>query len=174
MRTHPARALVIACCAVAAAAACGDAPPAADPAAGPPAGPVAEATPGILPLKEIMAGLERDLAAVARGLWAEDMELIAAAAGRVAEHPRVPPEEMQAIQGRLGDEFPAFVNLDRRVHDDALELAAEAVAARPVPQLLDRYVQVQQGCVACHVAYRDRVAAALAGTERRTGPAPEG
>ena len=144
-----------------------DSPP--DPAAAPaPAAvePEAEAAadtpPGTLPLKEIMAGLERDLAEVASGFWIEDLTMISAAATRVADHARVPPEQMARIQSTLGDEFPAFVQMDGRVHDAAVELAAAAESARSVSELLPGMVEIQEGCVSCHSAFRARVSEALA------------
>lgn len=147
---------------VVAMASCQEAPaPGADQSSDPaPAGqPVAET----LPLLDIMRGLEEDLAETAHGFWVEDLEIISSAATGVAEHPRVPQEQMLAIQAELGDEFPTFVQMDRQVHDLAVELAAAADSAQTVSAgLFGSFVDVQRGCISCHTAYRARVSGALA------------
>ena len=115
-----------------------------------------------LPLKQIMQGLEADLASVAHGIWTEDHRAIAEAATRVAEHPKVTPEQMQAIQAELGNQYPAFVQQDMAVHDGSVELAGAAQAYAPVGELFGVYVRVQQGCMSCHAAFQSRVRAVLA------------
>jgi cytochrome c556 len=118
-------------------------------------------SPQTLPLKEIMAGLENDLADVAAGFWIEDTERIASAAQRIAEHPRVPPEQMGRIQLALTDEFPAFAQMDGRVHNAAVALADAAEASRSMSELFERFIEIQTGCIACHATFRTRVAEAL-------------
>ena len=58
--------------------------------------PRSAAAPATLPLKEIMRGLESDLIDLAHGIWIEDHGLAGDAANRIANHPRVPPEQMAA------------------------------------------------------------------------------
>lgn len=117
--------------------------------------------PETLPLVEIMRALEEDLAEATHGLWVDDRTVVAAAAGRIAEHPRVTAEQMGVIQQTLGDEFPAFAGMDQRVHDGAVALAGVAGSATPV-ELMAQLVEVQGGCLACHVSFRARVSEALA------------
>ena len=118
--------------------------------------------PGTLPLKEIMAALETDLIDVGHGLWTDDAALVSEAATRIAEHPTVIPAQMVTIQSVLGDEFSSFAQMDRQVHDGAVALAAAAEARQPVSDLFAGYVRIQNGCLACHVAFRPRVSEALA------------
>lgn len=145
------------------ASACQDRP-AADAGAQPSSEPSA-LMPQNLPLKEIMQGLEEDLAELAHGLWIEDPAVVSAAAHRIAEHPRVPPEQMGAIQSALSTEFSAFVAMDQLVHDAAVALAAAADSVRPTPVLFATYMDIQEGCMSCHETFRDRVAKALAALE---------
>ena len=75
-----------------------------------------------------MQGLEADMAAGAHGLWIEDRAIVEAAARRIAEHPRVTPEQMSIIQATLGEGFAAFARHDRDVHDAAVAFAEAEVA----------------------------------------------
>jgi cytochrome c556 len=115
-----------------------------------------------VPLKIIMAGLATDMTGVATGLWAEDISAIAGAAGRIADHPRVPPEQMVAIQAELGEAFSEFVAFDQLVHDQAVELREAALAAQPMADLASTFAQVTGGCVACHTTFRARISSTLA------------
>lgn len=129
-------------------------------------GQAAAVSPGTLPLKEIMGALEEDLIDVGHGLWMDDAGLVSAAATRIAEHPTVTPAQMVTIQSVLGDEFSSFAQMDRQVHDGAVALAAAAEAGQPIPELFEGYVRIQNGCLACHVAFRPRVSEALLAAER--------
>jgi len=120
--------------------------------------------PANLPLKEIMRGLETDLADLAHGIWIEDPAVSGAAARRIALHPKVIPEQMTAIQASLMDEFPAFVQQDLGVHDAAVGFAEAARASVATADLFPAYLQIQQGCMACHAIYRTRVSEALKGS----------
>lgn len=122
--------------------------------------PEGEGGPG-LPLREIMRALGTEMGAVATAVWADDRAGVAAAARRIAEHPAVTPEQRAAIQAALGAEFPTFARHDHAVHAAALALAAAADSGRVGAALLEPVGRVQQGCVACHDAFRGRVAAAL-------------
>jgi hypothetical protein len=145
---------------LAVATACGPAPQSDETPAGtaPEASAVPPAAPGSL--KAIMQGLEADLANVAHGIWAEDAEAVGAAAGRVADHPRVTPEQMAVIQATLGEDFAAFVQYDQAVHRASVALAEGAAGATAVEHL-SGLQRIQQGCVSCHSAFRTRVSAAL-------------
>lgn len=138
----------------------GDAPTAAPESAAAPVVP-----PETLPLVEIMRALEEDLAEATHGLWVDDRAVVTSAAGRIADHPRVTAEQMGIIQQTLGEEFPAFAGMDQRVHDGAVALAGAAASATPA-ELMIRLVEVQEGCLACHVSFRTRVSEALADASR--------
>jgi cytochrome c556 len=153
----PTRAAVVALLLLASAA-CGPTP---EPEAGP--GEVAEAevpSPANPTLKEIMQALETDMAGVAHGIWIEDMEAVRAAAARVADHPRVTPEQMATIQATLGADFATFAGMDQAVHGASVALR-DAAGQAPISELTSGYQRIQQGCVACHAAFRPRVSEAL-------------
>lgn len=111
-------------------------------------------------LKVIMQGLEADMAAGAHGLWIDDREAVRVAASRIADHPHVAPEQMGVIQATLGDEFRDFARLDKVVHDAAVALA-DAAAGQSGADLMPGYIRIQEGCLACHAAFRPRVSEAL-------------
>ncbi|HSG47472.1 MAG TPA: hypothetical protein VLA43_06670, partial [Longimicrobiales bacterium] len=118
-------------------------------------------TRGVVPgLFAIMAGLQRDMAELDRGLWLEDHDVMAAAARAIADHPTVPDNEARSIAGVLGAEMADFKGFDTRVHDLAVRIEALAAEAD-----MDGIVQAQgdlhDGCVACHSAFRARLRAAL-------------
>jgi len=112
-------------------------------------------------LNEIMQGLNSNLAEITDGLLSDDFELIARGAAGIAEHPRIPPEQVQLVVKELGEEMPAFKQFDTRVHDLSLEIrdAADSLDRNAV---ISGYRQLMDGCLACHGAYKERVATALA------------
>lgn len=141
------------------AASCGE-PPATETADPAPTGSEV-ISPANLPLKEIMRGLEGDLAALAHGLWIEDGEAVRKAAMKIADHPKVLPTQIVVIQGELGSDFPTFVGQDQAVHGAAVALAVAADSMLAVSDLFDGFLRIQQGCLSCHVAFRARVSEAL-------------
>jgi hypothetical protein len=125
--------------------------------------PAASARPSNLPLRDIMRGLETDLAAVAHGIWIGDHEVVRTAANRIAEHPRAIPEQVAVIQAALGGEFPAFVQQDLAVHDAAVDLVEAVDASRTTSELFGIFAVAQQGCMSCHSGFQARVGEALTG-----------
>lgn len=114
-----------------------------------------------LPLKEIMVGLENDLARVSGGLWREDTGSIREGARRVADHPRVVRNQMSAIQAALADDFAAFAGLDQVVHRSAVELVEAVDSSRTTEEMFEIFLRIQRGCVSCHETFRERVGEAL-------------
>lgn len=112
-------------------------------------------------LSTIMQALAADMAESAGGIWVEDVAIVAEAARRIADHPPVSPEERAVIQAALGPDFGNFVSFDQGVHSAAAELATGAANGREIPDLMDQYVLIQEGCVGCHEAFRADVSAAL-------------
>ena len=114
-----------------------------------------------LSLQEIMQGLGDDTAEMADGLLTGDFDQIAQAADAIANHPKISAEDAQLIAAELGDEMSVFKVLDTLVHDLAVEVGA-AARSQDRPAAVSGYQQMFEGCLACHDAYKDRVAAALA------------
>lgn len=108
-------------------------------------------------LKSIMIDLGEQMARVQAGLWVEDYAAISTAAKAVADHPHVSPEERARVQAALGEDFAAFAQADRRVHDSAVRLA-EAADTRSSESTLKEIVEVQSGCVSCHTQFKQRLA----------------
>ena len=123
-------------------------PPAADTATQslPPAG----------QLKGIMIGLGADMAVLQSGLWIEDFEIIATSAMKVADHPKVSDSEKERIIKTLGDDFGAFVAMDKAVHGGAVKLA-EAAKKHHWPNVLNELTTLQGNCVTCHAQFRTRL-----------------
>lgn len=112
-------------------------------------------------LKSIMQDLRDNLVDMGDGLLGNDLELVARGALAIAEHPKIPPEQVQLVAEELGREMQAFKQLDLLVHDLALEVHA-AAKALDRPAAIAGYQRMIEGCFACHEAYKDRVAAVLA------------
>ncbi len=113
-----------------------------------------------LPLKDIMQGLETDLATLAHGVWVEDQEVVRQAARRIADHPKIGPTQMVTIQTALGSDFPSFVAYDQEVHQAALTLAEATDSMITRWDAFDGLLRIQRGCLSCHLAFRARVAQA--------------
>ncbi len=114
-------------------------------------------------LKEIMQGLRNNLVEISDGLLVDDFNQIARGAIAIAEHPRIPPAQVQLVAKELGEEMPAFKRIDTLVHDLALEIDV-AAKARDRNAAISGYAQLIEGCFACHATYKERVAAVLGET----------
>jgi uncharacterized protein YndB with AHSA1/START domain len=115
-------------------------------------------------LSAIMQGLRNNLTDITDGLLTDDFGLIARGANGIAEHPHIPANQVKLVAEELGEEMPVFKQLDTWVHDLALEV--KAAAEKPDRDaLFTNYQTMVEGCVACHNAYKDRVAAVLATTD---------
>lgn len=108
------------------------------------------------PLKYLMVALGQDMNRVNDGLWHGDFEMVWLGAHAIADHPKVPPEQVAAIREALGDGFQEFVRWDQAVHNSALEMA-QAAGREDVGATLDAYRALQMGCISCHSAFRDQV-----------------
>ena len=112
-------------------------------------------------LRLLMVGLAQDMARINTGLWHEDYDLMQQGGASIANHPKIPPEQMAKIKKALGNQFETFVQFDQTVHKTAAELA-EAAANRNLSKVLDTYTRIRNGCVGCHTAYRERLRPVLA------------
>jgi hypothetical protein len=117
-------------------------------------------------LKGIMQGLRDDVVALVDGLLTDDLENVARAAKRIASHPMIPAEQVQLVAAELGQEMPTFKQFDTSVHDLSLSIAAAAEAQDRERVILD-YQNMLANCLACHAAYKERVATVLAATAPR-------
>jgi cytochrome c556 len=112
-------------------------------------------------LRLLMVGLAQDMARINTGLWHEDYGLIREGASAIANHPKIPPEQIAKIKRALGDQFQAFVKYDKGVHRTASKMVS-AAEARNWSAVLDHYTRIRDGCLGCHTAYRERLRPALA------------
>lgn len=117
-----------------------------------------------LPLRPIMLMLASDLAAFTHALWLEDYEVMTERSASIAHHPHISQEEIQRIQSILGDEMHTFEELDENVHHGA-ERLHQAAESRQLDDVLARLSELQNGCMACHSQFRERL---------RTDTAPAG
>ena len=115
-------------------------------------------------LKTIMQGLRNDLVTIADGLLLDDFEQVARGAASIADHPTIPPGQIQLVAAELGPEMPAFKQFDTLVHDLSLDVHA-AAGEQDRPTAIAGYRRLLEGCLACHAAYKDRIAAVLSDAE---------
>lgn len=111
-------------------------------------------------LQQIMQDLSDNLVVISDGLLSHDLELVVNGAKGIAEHPRIPPEQVQLIAKELGPEMPVFKQFDVSVHNLAVEIGA-AASAGDQEAAVSGFHRLVDGCLACHDAYKDRVAAVL-------------
>ena len=107
-------------------------------------------------LRPLMVGLAQDMDRIATGLWYEDYDLIRQGAQGIAQHPKIPSDQIAIIKKTLGDEFSSFVRYDKTVHQTATELV-RAAEARKWSDVLRIHDRLQNGCMGCHTAYRDQL-----------------
>ena len=112
-------------------------------------------------LKEIMQGLRDDVVEITDGLLTDDFTRVAQGAVRIANHPRIPSEQIQLVAAELGIEMAAFKQIDTSVHDLSLSIAAAAEEQDGDRAIAD-YQRMLSSCLACHDAYKDRVGTVLA------------
>ena len=111
-------------------------------------------------LKAIMQGLRDNVVEIADGLLNDNYDQVARGATSIAEHPRIAPAEVAVVASALGAEMPAFKGLDDAVHDLSIDIR-NAAEARNREAVISGYQRLIEGCLACHSAYKARVAAAL-------------
>ncbi len=111
-------------------------------------------------LKEIMQGLRDDVVEISDGLLTDDFTRVAQGAARTANHPRIPPDQVQLVAAELGTEMAAFKQIDTSVHDLSLSIAT-AAEAKDRARVIADYQRMLTGCFACHAAYKDRVGSVL-------------
>ena len=112
-------------------------------------------------LKEIMQELRRNFLEVSDGFLLDDFDRVAEGAIAIAEHPRIPPEQIERVANELGPEMPVFKNFDVQVHELSLEIY-KAAKDGDRAAAIGAYQGMVSACFDCHAAYRERVAAALA------------
>ncbi len=111
-------------------------------------------------LKKIMQGLRNNTVSVLDGLLTDDFDAVAVAANEIAHHPSIPGAQVQLVARELGAEMPAFKQFDQQVHDLSLSILAAAEEQDRDRAVAD-YQQMLNGCLACHAAYKERVAMVL-------------
>ena len=107
-----------------------------------------------------MQGLRDDVVEITDGLLTDDFTKVADAALRIANHARIPPDQIQLVAAELGTEMAAFKQIDTSVHDLSLSIAAAAEEQDGDRAIAD-YQRMLSSCLACHGAYKDRVGTVL-------------
>ena len=112
-------------------------------------------------LKTIMQEMRLNFLEISDGFLLDDFNKIADGALAIAEHPRIPPEQVERVAAELGAEMPVFKNFDVQVHELSLEIY-KAAREQDRAAAVTAYQGMVAACFDCHAAYRQRVAAALA------------
>ena len=118
------------------------------------------AVPDETTLKAIMVELRRNFVDISDGFLLDDFGKVAEAALAIAEHPRIPPQQVERVADELGAEMPVFKNFDVQVHELSLEVY-NAATERDRDAAVSAYQRMVAACFGCHAAYRERVADAL-------------
>jgi hypothetical protein len=79
-------------------------------------------------LRLLMVGLGQDMFRINTGIWHEDYDLTREGATSIANHPRIPPDQIAKIKKALREDFQNFVRFDKSVHGTATELVSAAEA----------------------------------------------
>ena len=111
-------------------------------------------------LQIIMQGLRDNLVEITDGLLTDDFELVERGASAIANHPRIPPEQVKLVAAELGQEMPVFKQFDTRVHDLAVQISSAAKNGDD-GAAISAFEDMIDGCFGCHTVYKDRVAGVL-------------
>ena len=111
-------------------------------------------------LKEIMQELRDNVFVIADGMFTDDMDRVAQGATGIAHHASIPGEQVQRVAAELGPEMAAFKQLDVRVHDLSISIIS-AAQRQDRERISADFQELVKGCLACHTAYKERVAYAL-------------
>lgn len=111
-------------------------------------------------LKRIMQDLRDDALEITDGLLTDDFSKVAAAAVRIANHDRIPGEQIQRVAAELGPEMSSFKQFDNVVHELSVSIAAAAEEKDSEKAIAD-YQRMLNNCYGCHAAYKARVSKAL-------------
>jgi hypothetical protein len=117
-------------------------------------------------LQTIMQGLRDNLVEISNGLLTDDFGLVDRGASAIANHPHIPPAQVQLVAKELGQEMPAFKQFDSRVHDLSVQISAAAKNGDRAAAI-SGFGEMVDGCLACHASYKDRVAAVLRDSANR-------
>lgn len=119
-------------------------------------------------MNKMMQGLGEEMARISEGIWREEFVTIAGAAQAIAEHPLPPLLQRLALLAQLGTAAPRFMAADDEMKEAALVLKVAADGQR-IDEVVSRYQQLQQRCVACHSWYRHDGPGAIAGRQGERG-----
>lgn len=126
---------------------------------------VAQQAPATTSLKTIMQGLRDNTVSIIDAMLVDDFTAVAEAAAGVADHPKIPPQQVSLVAAELGAEMAAFKQFDTLVHDLSLSLQ-EAAKEGDRARVQQNFQDMIAGCLGCHAAYRQRVMAVLVGEDQ--------
>ncbi|MCH2451371.1 MAG: hypothetical protein MK198_14690 [Gracilimonas sp.] len=109
-----------------------------------------------LDLPTIMRLIYMDIQTINEGIYTENFALIEQGAAAINEHPPLSDETTALVKKTLGDRMPAFGQYDKLVHDTADSLK-HAAADHDMERVLEKYQIIQQGCVSCHLSFRNEI-----------------
>ena len=121
---------------------------------------VAEAPAAEPSLKEIMQDLRNNLVAITDGLLLDDLERVAQGATGIAQHAPIAEAQVKRIADALGPEMPAFKQFDNEVHTLSVAIAS-AAGKNERASIISEYQRMVSACLACHTAFKARVAETL-------------
>ncbi len=112
-------------------------------------------------LLPIMQKLGTYMTQLTHGLMTDDQAMVARNAASIATHAPITRADLERIHGILGERMAEFERLDEEVHASSVRLQ-EAAEAGGTADVLTRLNEVQRGCIACHVQFRERLRTAPA------------
>ncbi len=111
-------------------------------------------------LKQIMQGLRNDTVLILDALLIDDFDSVIEASARIADHPHIPASQISLVAAELGAEMAVFKQIDSQVHDLSLSINS-AAHEKDRNQAIADYLQMLNGCMACHASFRNRIAMVL-------------
>lgn len=114
---------------------------------------LAQDAPSPMALRGVMQQLGTDMQATTLAIALEDWNKVAELAPHIGDHAEPPALEKVRILTWLGTQAPTFRGFDRQVHADA-QAMGEAAKQKNGKLVIQKFADIQQGCLACHQTYR--------------------
>ena len=94
------------------------------------------------------------------GLLTDDFDRVVQGAIGIAQHAPISATQAKLISTELGPEMGRFKQFDEQVHALSVAIAAAAEKQDRDAVIVD-YQTMMNGCLACHAAFKERVAQTL-------------
>ena len=106
------------------------------------------------PIIQIMQNMNENLANLSKAIMLDDYATITLSAYKIANHPPISKEDIDALFKRLGEKKKDFIACDTSVHNLPVDIA-KAGKKQDMPVILEAYSSMINKAAECHKNYRN-------------------